>query len=219
VESSNPGLFPLEGSLEQQLKLIKSQRLNFRTFELVLHSSHSMWKRPIWVCFQWKCCQRATAFELIHSHTLGHLNFRTLNRSNIKVAQWKPLECCRQVCQWLNLIKSPAEHLNFRTIEPVLHHSCSVEEENSGHRHGNNSHCHHFESVNECGTASSSERGCLRMCVTCCNQISFAPSFEFLEVCACVTLQSISQWQQLPSCRKILMMPTTSSTPLRSCWT
>jgi len=32
--------------------------------------------------------------------------------------------------QWLNLIKSPAEHFNFWTIEPVLHHSCSVEEEN-----------------------------------------------------------------------------------------
>jgi len=37
----------------------------------------------------------------------------------------------QQVCQWLNWSKSPAEFLNFRTIEPVLHPSRLVEEVNS----------------------------------------------------------------------------------------
>jgi len=51
--------------------------------------------------------------------------------------------------------------------------------------------------VNKCGTVSASKRGCMRMCINCCDLISFTPSFEFLNVCACVALQSISQRQQV----------------------
>jgi len=84
------------------------------------------------------------------------------------------------------------------------------------YRNGNNCYCYRCESVNQCGTVSASDRGWLRMCINCSDLISFAPSFEFLDVCACVALQSISQRQQLLSCRKILLMLTTSLTPLRS---
>jgi len=35
------------------------------------------------------------------------------------------------------------------------------------------------------------------MCINCCDLTSFAPFFEFLDICTCVTLKSISQRQQL----------------------
>ena len=81
-------------------------------------------------------------------------------------------------------------NLNFHTIEPVLHRSCSVERQQLLLLPLRIS-----ERVWNC----KCERTGLHANVdaNAAILIPFAPSFEFLDVCAGVTLQSISQRQQL----------------------
>jgi len=92
-----------------------------------------------------------------------------LNLSCIEVAQWNGNNCycyrfesvnckCERTRLHANVDQLLRSNLNFCTIEPVLHRSHSVALWN-----GNNCCCYRFESVNDCGTASANERGCMRV--------------------------------------------------------